>query len=235
MSDKIAVYTNPFLSYKCRLSTRGRPTYGTLSQFLATHQGVPSTVGTRSGNIYDATIRRSQHYSTNFQFDFLPTYVEQFLLLPVADENKRHHIRWLPDNHKYDVIVYEPGGYFREHEDARINRFHYGTLLIFPPAINEFAHTGGDLIITREDGSQFVFESSKVDYWTFLAFPPHYKHECLLVTSGKRVVIKTELCYLPHPVSEDNERFIPEICDVAPSPPPFPPPHDMILDRSIRH
>lgn len=230
MSDKIAVYTNPFLSYKCRLNTRGRPTYGTLSQFLATHQGIPSTVGTRDGNIYDATIRRSQHYSTNFQFDFLPSYVEHFLLLPVGDERKRRYIRWLPENHKYDVIVYEPGGYFKEHQDVQINRFHYGTLLIFPPAVDEFAHTGGELIITREDGSQFIFESSKVEYWTFLAFPPHYRHECRVVTSGRRVVIKTELCYLPHRLSEDDEHYladIPEVCDRAP------PPRDLILDRSL--
>lgn len=228
MSDKISIYTNPFLSYKCRLSARGRPTYGSLSQFLSSREGVPSTVGTHHGNIYDETIRLSQHYSTNFQFDFLPAYVEQFLLLPVADQSKRQYIRWLPENHKYDVIVYEPGGYFKEHQDAKINRFHYGTLLIFPPATNEFAHTGGELVITRDDGSQFIFESSKVEYWTFLAFPPHYRHECRMVTSGRRVVIKTELCYQAHPLSEEEyPDLTPEVCDrVYPT---------MILDRSVRH
>ena len=232
MTDpKISIYTNPFLSYKCRLNTRGRPTYGTLSQFLSKQQGTPSTVGTPMGNIYDETIRKSTHYCTNFQFDFLPTYVEHFLLGPVGGEEKRPYIRWLPDNHRYDVIVYEPGGYFREHEDVQINRFHYATLLIFPPAKDEFAHTGGDLLITQENGERFRFESSKVEYWTFLAFPPHYKHECLPVTSGRRVVIKTEVCYTPHRLDEDENSIspIPQVCDVyRPSPP-----RDIILDRSL--
>lgn len=226
MPDDFAILTNPFLNLECRLNTKGRPRYGTLSQFLAANQGEPSTVGTPDGNIHNATIRNSTHYKAKLNFNMFEPMLESFIA-EIADPEKRRFVRWLPDNHTYDVIVYEEGGFFKEHQDVKINRHHYGTLLVFPPAVGEFAHTGGDLIITRENGQQIVLESSILTEWKFVAFHPHLKHECLPVTSGRRVVMKTELCYTPHRDDSEYEYDEPAVCDrVRPS--------MMVMDRSVR-
>jgi hypothetical protein len=100
-------------------------------------------------------------------------------------------LHWSSSSTKYEVIVYEPGGFFRPHRDRRTGPKHYGTLLIFPPATGAFAHVGGDLVF-EEEGAQ-VFQSSTVAQWTFLAFRHGVLHECQPVISGRRVVIKAEL------------------------------------------
>jgi len=63
-------------------------------------------------------------------------------------------------------------------------------MLIFPPAVGEFAHTGGELVLDRD---KFRFDSSKNTEWTFIAFQTNLFHECKEVLSGQRIVLKAEL------------------------------------------
>ena len=121
--------------------------------------------------------------------------------------------RW-DNKQKYDIIEYLPGGFFKEHFDKKIKKTHYGTLLIFPPAIGRLAHTGGELII---DKGKFIFNSSTNTEWTFIAFHTYLPHECKEVLSGTRIVFKTELLMgSPQPsVLPDLNGYddYPDICD----------------------
>jgi hypothetical protein len=65
-----------------------------------------------------------------------------------------------------------------------------------------FAHTGGEFLLTKQDGSHYVFESSKNTEWTCIAFHPEQPHSCKEVLSGKRIVLKTELCFTPHTIKQ---------------------------------
>jgi hypothetical protein len=138
--------------------------------------------------------RKSKHYRSacTFTFDTADLITAFENLVP---DDRKIYVQWLPPSQMCDVIEYLPGDYFVAHRDIKVNRLHYATLLIFPPAIDEFAHTGGELIITRKDGSKFIFESALNKHWAFIAFHQELEHECKVISSGRRVVIKTELNY----------------------------------------
>ena len=176
------------LVYRCVLNHIGRRRYGTLEQLLQTDLGVPSTVGLQNGNnVPMPEFRNSTKFNTLVEFGLDSEDVTKHLEMLLDEDDVLPH--WMAAA-KYDVIEYNTGGFFKEHQDKQIKSTHYGTLLIFPPAVGPFAHTGGDLIL---DKGRFIFSSSKNKQWTFIAFHTHLPHECLEVLSGKRVVLKTEL------------------------------------------
>ena len=183
------------INHQCSLNQFGRKKYGSIYDLIRTKSGVKSTVGLRDGlNVVNEEKRKSKHYRSACTFTFdTADIIAAFENL--APDDRKTYVRWLAPNQMCDVIEYIPGDFFVAHRDAKVNRLHYATLLIFPPAFDEFAHTGGELIITRKDGSKFTFESSLNKHWTFVAFHQELEHECKVVTSGRRVVIKTELHY----------------------------------------
>jgi len=173
---------------------RGRRRYGTLEELLATQKGVISTVGMPDGSRELHTdVRNSVHYTSFVKFDLEIDRVIYHLI------NLNDHAEWF-DPLKYDIIEYKTGGFFKEHQDKQIKSTHYGTLLIFPPALGEFAHTGGELILDR---GKFQFDSSKNMEWTFIAFQTDTFHECKEVLSGRRIVLKTEL-YSVMPIKREH-------------------------------
>ena len=182
------------LELVCALNQFGRRRYGSLDDLLIT-AGVKSTVGLQNEtNVLMENKRLSTSYRRVCDF----TFEKQGLidaLGQLVPENRREFVKWFPENHAYMIISYDVGGFFVPHNDNKLHKLHYGTLLIFPPATGGLAHSGGELIITKEDGTQFVFDSSKNTQWTFVAFHQHLLHECKPVTSGHRVVIKTELIF----------------------------------------
>jgi hypothetical protein len=195
----------------------GRRKYGTLEQLLTNGKGVQSTVGLPDGsNVEQLNIRRSLKYSTVAEFDIDPELVNTQLNKLLTD-----NISQWSKSQKYDVIEYSVGGFFKEHQDKKVKETHFATLLIFPPAASQFAHTGGELIL---DKGRFRFDSSSNIEWTFIAFHTELPHECKEIHSGKRVVFKTEL-YCKRPVVRNEDRY-PEmdIIDVgirySPPPPP---------------
>ena len=184
-----------FINHQCSLNQFGPKKYGSIYDLIRTKSGVKSTVGLPGGNnVIMENKRKSRHYRSACTFTFDNADLISAFENLVPDDRKMY-VQWLPPSQMCDVIEYLPGDYFVAHRDIKVNRLHYATLLIFPPAIDEFAHTGGELIITRKDGSKFTFESSLNKHWAFIAFHQELEHECKVISSGRRVVIKTELYY----------------------------------------
>jgi len=185
--ESVVQFSFPTLTYKCSLNTKGRRQYGTLEKLLVKQEGVTSTVGMPSGtNEIQKDIRNSIRYTSVVEFALEPYLVIEKLVNLISDDNEAE---WSSSS-KYDVIEYKTGGFFKEHQDVQLKRNHYATLLIFPPAVGEFEHTGGELILDR---GKFRFDSSKNKEWTFIAFQTNLFHECKEVLSGRRLVLKTEL------------------------------------------
>jgi len=208
LSTSIVQFEIPDLIYKCSINPVGRRRFGTIDDLLISGTGRQSTVGIRGDNIEMTNIRNSTHFRSVIEFimdsNKATTHIRE--LVPT---DREEYVRWLPNDHKYDVIEYTQGGFFKEHSDAKTHKLHYATLLIFPPAIDYIEHTGGTLTIERDDKSLFIFETSKNTTWTFIAFHQHLKHRCDEVLSGRRIVIKTELLYnssdaLKNPDERDN-------------------------------
>jgi len=200
----------PELTYSCTINSKGPRKFGTLSQLINIKEKTRSTVGNTSNDdrsiILD--IRNSYNYTSNIKFNMDEDIIIDNLKKITPDE-KHYNIIWTQLN-KYTILEYLQGGFFTKHSDIKINKRHYATLLIFPPAIDEFEHTGGDLFITITDDNIFHFESSKNKVWTFIAFHTHLEHECKEVISGKRIVIKHALMYdNTIPIEYDNNISIP--------------------------
>ena len=209
--ESIVSFSFPELNYKCSLNPKGRKRYGNLEQLLDSRPGVPSTVGLPDGSKKELpNVRLSYKYLSTVELNLEPILVTS-QLQKLVDENC---LTTWKNKQKYDVIEYLPGGFFKEHFDKKIKKTHYGTLLIFPPAVGRLAHTGGELII---DKGKFIFNSSTNTEWTFIAFHTYLPHECKEVLSGTRIVFKTELLLAyPQPSAfPDLNGYdeYPEICD----------------------
>ena len=204
--ESIVSFSFPELTCKYSLNRRGPRKYGKLNDLLTSGTGIPSTVGLADGtDALRQDIRLSTRFTSFVNFDtekFDPNTIDE-KLKPLDST-----IYWEPSTH-YSVIEYGPGGFFSEHTDKKQKRNHCATLLIFPPAVDGLAHTGGELILDR---GRFRFNSSANREWTFVAFHTELPHECLPVTTGKRVVLKTEL-YSRGPIQRAMPEPGPMVCD----------------------
>lgn len=203
--ETIVSFAFPELNYKCSLNLTGRKRYGNIEQLLDSGIGVLSTVGMPDGTNNELlNIRMSYKYNSIIEFDLDPILVEIHLrkLVENYDDNRTY---WM-NKQNYDIIEYLPGGFFKEHCDKQIKKTHYGTLLIFPPALGRLTHTGGELVINK---GLFCFDSSSNTEWTFIAFHTNIFHECKEVLSGTRIVFKTEL-YCLQPVLRYHNS---QVCD----------------------
>ncbi len=199
---KIIQFSFPELTYKCSLNNNstGRKKYGTIEQLLSTNSGINSTVGLQDGsNVELPDVRKSVKYNSIVEFSNIDPEIVESHLLQLVDNDKAY---WAT-KHKYEIIEYSKGGFFKPHMDKQIKKTHYGTLLIFPPAVGELAHSGGRLIM---DNGKFIFDSSKNTEWTFIAFHTNVLHECTEILSGKRVVFKTEL-YATKPIYHYSKSY----------------------------
>ena len=182
--ESVIKFTFPSVTYKCSLNKKGRRRYGSLEELLATQEGIKSKVGMPNGlQELHIDVRNSVHYTSFVEFDLEKDSIIHNL------KNLNNEAKWF-GLLKYNIIEYKAGGFFKEHQDKQIKPTHYGTLLVFPPAIGEFAHAGGELILAR---GKFKFNSSENTEWTFIAFQTNIFHECKEVLSGRRIVFKTEL------------------------------------------
>ena len=196
--ESIVSFSYPEVVYKCSQNKKGRPRYGTLEQKIASGTGEKSTIGIPDGtNVENTDIRISTKYHSLVEFNLDEELIQTQLNKLVSEDT---YVKW-NKSQKYDIIEYEKGGFFKEHHDKKHTKNHCGTLLIFPPALGEFAHTGGELII---DKGRFCFNSSANKEWTFIAFHTHLPHECKEVLSGRRIVLKTEL-FCVKPVTYNND------------------------------
>ena len=105
----------------------------------------------------------------------------------------------------YKLLIYEPGGFFAEHQDSEKLPGMFGTLLVGLPS----AHEGGELIVNPGRGKKVKVDFSKKDAADFpaVAFIADRKHEIKPVTAGYRVVLVYNLVYAaapPVPVDMDT-------------------------------
>ena len=202
--ESIVTFNFPELTCRYSLNRRGPRKYGTLNDLLASGTGVPSTVGMPDGtDVLRQDIRSSTKFTSVIAIDTDNFDLVDEQLIPLDD-----NIYWTPTT-RYSVIEYLPGGFFSEHQDKKQKRNHCATLLIFPPAIANLEHTGGELILDR---GRFRFDSSANRVWTFVAFHTELPHECKPVLSGQRVVFKTEL-YSLNPVNHIVPDYREMVCD----------------------
>lgn len=199
--NNVHIFSVPISDYKCSLNEKGRKKYGKLSDL---HFEKKSKVGTKYGHIELPEIRKSKYISSTFKFEGhnLEETIKENINFLAPNDN----ITWNKKS-KYTVLEYNEGDFFSEHRDNKINKNHWGTLLILPPAINELQHTGGEFII-EDNGYDFIIPSWNNKGWKFIVFPTELKHACHKILSGKRIVIKTELY-----IKKNNFGNIPEpIC-----------------------
>jgi len=90
----------------------------------------------------------------------------------------------------YNLLIYEPGQFFKYHQDTEKAEDMIGTLLIVLPS----QHTGGDLVIDNH-GEKKTFRSSQfsLDKLTAVAFYTDCHHTVKEVTKGYRVVLTYNL------------------------------------------
>ena len=189
------IFTVPGLDYICSINPRGRRKYGSILELLVSGTGESCTVGLADGTrADDPGLRSCMKYTSVFRFLY-PNREE------LEDRVKRELEKVVPLAHwsstsiKYSVLEYGVGGFFKAHRDMQKGTRHCGTLLIFPPAVGVFSHTGGELVMDETTS----LASSQATEWTFLAFTLDVLHECRPVLSGRRVVIKAEI-YSDKPV-----------------------------------
>ena len=111
----------------------------------------------------------------------------------------------------YKLLIYEPGGFFLEHQDSEKLPGMFGTLLVGLPS----AHTGGAIRIDPGDGERVTVDFSADNAADFpaVAFFADRKHEILPVTEGHRVVLVCNLAYAEghSPEPFDDEAAVQEL------------------------
>ena len=88
----------------------------------------------------------------------------------------------------HEIIVYEPGGFFKKHTDTMIeldNKLYDYTLILLPP--NNY--TGGELIIYDKNNqtSRVVCDENN---WKWVIFHKQLQHECKPIITGYKIIIK---------------------------------------------
>lgn len=194
MQTRLAQFSDDSTVCRCVIGFRGdgRRQWGTVWQLIQSGRGEDSTFGSVDGRVVDYGVRRSRLFRAVVNLQFERSRFRQIILPMVAPEERDGII--IPYGAgEYEIIEYLGGGHFSQHRDGLRSYYHYATMLIFPPAIGEFAHEGGELVITFDDGHEFVFESARNYTWTYVIFDPKLLHECRPVISGRRIVLKRDL------------------------------------------
>jgi hypothetical protein len=204
-TDKVAIFNVPITNYKCSLNEIGRKKYGKMDELIFTKE---SKVGTKYGYIDLPEIRKSRYLSSIFEFE--GEELEEIIignLKNIVPIEKQDMVFW-SKKLKYTVLEYREGDFFSEHSDHKISKNHYGTLLIFPPAINKLEHKGGDFVIETDD-CDLIIPSDINKNWKFIAFKTEQKHACHKIISGRRLVIKVELLYkkITKPIYKSEEEI----------------------------
>ena len=167
--------------------------YGSLTDLLQ-KPFEPSKVGKKDGDYHLPEIRSGKFRNTKIVFEnqkelnsLILSQLEEFSWLRSYKEYLDFDI-----NNDYQVLKYEENDFFNRHQDSITTKRHYGTLLIFPPAIGELEHQGGKLVL---DEINDEFDSSSNTSWKAVILFCEIFHAIEKVTSGQRVVLKTKLLF----------------------------------------
>lgn len=199
----------PDIKCKYSLNNRGRPKYGSLNDLLE-KPFEPSKVGKKDGDYHLPEIRSGKFRNTKIVFENKEEL--NSLILSKLEEFIPENINYLEFdiNNNYQVLKYQENDFFNRHQDSITTKRHYGTLLIFPPAIEELEHLGGKLVL---DDINEEFESSSNTSWRAVILLCRTFHQIEKVTSGQRVVLKTKLLYNQYYRSDSEQDIYSPVCD----------------------
>lgn len=199
----------PDIKCKYSLNNRGRPKYGSLTDLLQ-KPFEPSKVGKKDGDYHLPEIRSGKFRNTKIVFENKEEL--NSLILSKLEEFIPENINYLEFdiNNNYQVLKYQENDFFNRHQDSITTKRHYGTLLIFPPAIEELEHLGGKLVL---DDINEKFESSSNTSWRAVILLCRTFHQIEKVISGQRVVLKTKLLYNQYYRSDSEQDIHSDVCD----------------------
>lgn len=90
----------------------------------------------------------------------------------------------------HNLLVYEPGQFFKPHQDTEKHPGMVGTLVLVWPS----PHIGGELVVRHgSEQAHFASQHLKADAIRWCAFYADCRHEVLPVTEGWRVVLTFDL------------------------------------------
>ena len=204
INNSISIFNLPIESYKCSITIKPPKLYGEISDLIINEI---SKVGTQYGYYHLPEIRKSKY--THSQFSFTGKNLQDIVienLKEIVPNDKQEEVYW-NTRLKYKVLEYTEGDFFTEHSDHKINKRHYGTLLIFPPSNDYLSHEGGNLIV-KTDSYETVIPTSLNKDWKCIAFLTELKHKCYKILSGKRIVLKVELLYKKNYFNDYNKDSI---------------------------
>ena len=97
----------------------------------------------------------------------------------------------------YKLLIYEPGGFFADHQDSEKAPGMFGTLLIGLPS----QHGGGEILLDTggEDRLTVDFSTDNAKDFPAVAFVADRHHEIRPVTEGYRVVLVYNLFHAAWP------------------------------------
>lgn len=87
--------------------------------------------------------------------------------------------------HLYNMLIYEPGQFFKKHRDSEKIPDMVATLVIVLPS----EHKGGDLIIHHGKNTHLFYGSQNFDVVKCIAFYSDCEHEIEKVTEGYRIAL----------------------------------------------
>ena len=183
--------------------------YGSLADLLQ-KPFEPSKVGKKDGDYHLPEIRSGKFRNTKIVFENQEEL--NSLILNKLEEFIPENINYLEFdiNNNYQVLKYQENDFFNRHQDSITTKRHYGTLLIFPPAIGELEHQGGKLVL---DEINEEFESSSNTSWKAVILFCEIFHGIEKVTSGQRVVLKTKLLFNEDYESDIEQDIHSDVCD----------------------
>jgi hypothetical protein len=146
-----------------------------------------STIGHKGENKVDENIRKSHTKTIDVKLPkkekkILNTYLKP--LIP-SDGYKVDF-----ENINWQMIRYDKGDKFNEHIDGKSTQTHIGSILIFPPNINNFV--GGNLILHYDKSKKEIIKTEEFKKLTMVAFK-FIGHEVTEILNGIRYVIKGNL------------------------------------------
>lgn len=148
----------------------------------------PARYGLREQTLLDATVRNTWEVPRDRVTVDERRWRET--LLPMLDI-LRAELGLAPDcelsAQPHSMLVYEPGQFFRRHQDSEKADGMIGTLVVTLPS----AFTGGELVIEQQ-GRKVTDEGSPEEL-SFVAFYGDCEHEVLPVTDGFRITLTYNL------------------------------------------
>jgi hypothetical protein len=170
-----------------------------------------STVGQTStmSNDTNYNLRMSKKYRLTYKINISKYSVNVLKTLPA-------NLQILDDkyfeNNDWQVLKYDVDDFFEKHIDGKKEKYHYSTILLFPPNKHNI-FSGGELTFYADSNNinlicdnQIINEYYKIDDigniniypdkfkdWVLICFPIDILHSCSKILTGTRYVFKTEL------------------------------------------